>query len=222
MATSTVAAVAASAAALLNDQAQSLFTTQLLLPYINHAYHDLLFAIDMVQVPIGKEMTNVALVVPAGNTVLTVPPADMIQPIKLEERSAGSSENFIPMHEMPWETNITPIDRMQFWAWRQDVIHFPGATTNREIRIYYWKDLDTTLDADDNILISRSDDFLAHKAAEYAAKYVMQDEDRAEQLKSDAKETLEAFIKSLVRKRQALPARRRPYGDRWRRLVRYW
>lgn len=229
----TVPQVALSAAALLNDQSQSLFTTALLLPYINHAYHDLLFAVDMAQLPLVKEVSS-SFTVGIGETALTIvpdpppnfPPAraidEMIRPIKLEERALGSSENFVPMIESEWETNRTPIDRLVYWSWRQDVLRFPAATTAREVRVYYVKDLDVALTAADYIPVNRGDDFVAHRTAEYAAKYVLQDDARADKLKEDANDSLEKLIKTLVRSRQNMPVRRRPFGYKWRAIRRYW
>lgn len=222
MAFPTVAEVAAGAAALLNDSAQSMFTTDVMLPYIRHAYQDMLLEVDLKQLSLDDVISN-AIVVTAGATTLGASlPVDMIAPTKLEERARGSTDPFVEMTQKEWTDDYVPSESLRYWSLRNNIINFPGATTDRDVKLYYDTDLDAALNAASVIPLERAEQYLSHRSGELAAKYVLQDEIRAGFLSDDAKEALSKLMGTLVRRRQSLPARRKPFGARWRQRSRYW
>lgn len=208
------------AAALLNDSAQNVYTNSVLTPFFRKAYTELVDKLDLIGAPVIREQTAV-LTIPANTTRLatsgTVPtiPTDMSLPLEMKERPTGSSINIIyrTMIQKPWEPDIVPGVNLDYWIWRENEIKLPGATQSIDAIISYLKDLPipTTGLA---LGITPAYVYLSTRTAELAASKIMEDKDRALDLKVDAREAMDKIESYAILGMQNNPVRRKPYRRR--------
>lgn len=193
----------------LNDFHKRIWPDNILMPKLQEAHRDLQLELHNNGIPTLKEMSSTPIVVLAGATTVTLP-TDLIEPIDLEERASGSSEDWIDMYERNFEPDIEPSTILIYWTWREDQIQLVGATTDREVRIYYYKGLTIPTDENSALGFIRAEDYLGPKTAAYAAMSVGNDtlagicSDKAEQ-------RLGRIIQVNVKGMQNLPVRRIPY-----------
>ena len=197
------------AAALLNDPTQKMFTDVILLPYVKRAFEDLQLELHVSQVQVLNEISTVQTV-NALATAFPSLPADLVQPSKMEERSVGSADTFTPMYEKEWEPNASQDVSLRYWVWREQVINFIGATTAREVKLYYLKSLTSIIDAGSIIPVNYCKSYMAARTAYYAAAYVGENPTKAKMLRDDADEALEKLMTIDANRRQSLPVRRIP------------
>ena len=208
------------AAALLNDAAQNTYTNAILTPYFRKAYTELVDKLDIIGAPVIREQTAV-LTVPANTTRIaasgTTPllPADMSLPLEVKERPTGSSINILynPMQQKAWEPNVVPGVNLTYWTWRENEIKLPGATQSIDIIISYLKDLPIPTSGL-ALAITPSYVYLSARTAELAASKIMEDKDRALDLKIDAKEAMDKIETYAILGMQNYPVRRQPYRRR--------
>ncbi len=75
-----------------------------------------------------------------GLTLRSAPvlPQDMITPLDLYERAAGTHGNFTPMDQVFNGLPTAPKENLnRLWEWRQEAIYMPGALVLTEIRLRY-------------------------------------------------------------------------------------
>jgi hypothetical protein len=71
------------------------------------------------------------------HTDLTLPP-DLLQPLKMWERVADSTDIFVPLKEA--QDGLQPrdqLDMLTVWEWREGQINFVGSTQQRDVRLRY-------------------------------------------------------------------------------------
>lgn len=204
-------------AALLNDHTQRLYTNAKLLPYLKMAYKDLLLEFTLLGNRLLDEVSTDILVV-AGTTVLTAP-SNLIQPLELHERDPDENGEWTPMREERWEPDATPGTTLIYWVWREEVIQFLGATTDREVRVKYKKTLNPIVDENSSIAVLDGDAFLSFRTAGLAARYSGENYTRADQLDNEAGRALRLLTGRDVKRQQGVPVRRRRYGTTLRRIT---
>lgn len=197
------------AAALLNDPTQKMYTDTILLPYVKRAFQDLQLQLHLEQVQVLNEISTVQTV-NAGAVTYPSLPSDLIQPSKMEERAAGSSNSFTPMYEKQWEPNTTPGTELRYWTWREQAINFIGATVSREVKLYYLKQLTAIVDVNSIIPVNFCQPFMASRTAYYAAAFAGENPTKAKMLKDDADEAFEKLLTMEANRRQSMPVRRIP------------
>jgi hypothetical protein len=203
------------AQAFLNDTGGVNYTTTKLLPYLIIAYDDLKLNLISVNAPPIEEV-SAALSVAALATELASPPADMIIPLKLEERAVGDTL-YTPMTERDFEPDRDKLDSLINWTWRELKIKFVGALQAREVRVYYLKSLaDPTSGASTISVEDYYKTFLSSRTASLAAYYIGQNESRATALQENANNALGLCLGIVAKRRQSMPIRQRPWGW-WRR-----
>jgi len=204
----------------LNDTPRTLFTDVILLPFLKRAFKDLLLELDKKNISQTKEV-SAAITVPALVVSLTTPgnllPTNFITPVKIEERSSGSSDLYTPMEEKDWETNILQTERLRYWIFREDDIKFPGATTIRQILLYYQKGLTVPVTLTDPIGLVNVESYLSAQTAGYAAKFILQSDTRAETIFGFASKALNDYLTIQVRGLQFQDNRRHRYLSKFRR-----
>lgn len=222
MATATVAMD--SARVYLNDTQKQIWTDAVLLPYLKEAHKDLLLVLWLNGIPVVKEKSASINVTAISGVTLTLP-SDILEPIELKERAQGSSENWIPMTELDWEPNETQASTLRYWCWREEVINFIGATTNRSVLLRYWKSLATIVDASSALGFIMSEAFLGPQTAGYACGSVGNTTLAEELLWVQGQHVgiagakLDMILKANVKGQQSLPARRIPYRRFSRRIL---
>src|SRR4029077_4918822 len=140
---------------LLNDSQGNLFTDTVLLPYANSAYRKTQRALGNAGAG-GFIQDDALLVVPAvaqvdtslqvSLTDATAPPnqlpTDLLVPIKIWERSNGSSDDFVEMADLSQHGGLPSRAQgltLGVWEWRGDGVYFLGATQDTQIRLRYLK-----------------------------------------------------------------------------------
>lgn len=206
-------AVMALSAVKLNDASQAIWTNGVLLPCLQSAYDELETLLNIAEAPIQKKRSAV-ITVEIGDVELDEYPADFIEPIKMEERALGSTELFVPMTETEWDVNTLPGPYLRWWDWRDNKILFLGATTDRDVRLYYTRSLTPLSSASINIEIPQAKNFLAARTAQIAAKDIGNMPTKAEEFEKDVEEAKDKLIRRLVKNKQGLGVRRMGYRGR--------
>jgi len=148
-------------------------------------------------------------------------PVDLIQPLQLWERQAGSpSFTFVRMENRSGMGGLPSIPQgeyLGFWEWREDGLAFIGALIDVQIRMRYEKMLAPASDGTSQILVRNGLNFLAYKTARLAAMSRTATEGLGAALKPDEAEAEFQLINSAARRGQENPRRRIGYGARTRR-----
>lgn len=201
------------AASLLNDTAKAMFTYTAQLPYLKKANEDL----ELIMIANGASVqrqrsTNLLVVASTNNIVLSQIP-DMFVPINVWERASGSTDLYVMLDFQSWEPNMNPIASLQYWTFRNNTIIFPPVQTNREVRVDYWRQLlpVTQSNSIEEILMSKT--YLSARTAELCARYIGENESRANALRDNevslAQDNLETIY---VKNNQSSRGRRRRFS----------
>jgi hypothetical protein len=193
---------------LLNDLGGVFYTFDSLLPYLNKAYRELQDYYNLHGLKTTVDV-SVLIAVPANTTQLTNPPADLLRPITLSERTPGTPEQFTEMDERSWEPDETPTNHLRIWVWREETIFFLGAQADRELRIRYVKSLSAFNGAGSLVGVANSKSVLAARTAALGARYIGENPTRADELDAETGQALDRLIVTAIRQGQGLPTRRR-------------
>lgn len=223
----TSTAIYLSARALLNDQGTALFTNTTLEPLLQLALRDLEAAEVLEDGPLVNRYsanatvaalttvwTGQATAIGAGNAI--------IFPMKMEERTVGSvlESDWVDMTFKDTLPNQVMGTTLDFWTWRIEQIVFLGATTAREVRLWYKGIIDVTPSGGVITILSPSvHNFLAFKTAEYAAATIGQNADIASAMSQYAAQKLEEILGIIDKNNQKVPIRRKGYTRKFRRIV---
>lgn len=223
----TPAEVISMVASLQNDTAQSVYTNEAVLPYLNMALGELQEEFELSNVPVTNE-TSATLNVPAGTTVIaftgTTPtlPSDLIDIQQLWE--SGEDENqWIPMTRkefLPHYLENVTISQFLYWSWINQEIRLPTADADNDIKIDYIKNIfaEVTIDdVDDELNVINSKTWLGYKTAALCSMYIGENETRAGVLNAQAAEALGRLLGISAKGRQAITTRRRPFRSSYKR-----
>jgi hypothetical protein len=210
----TVTSINNEARALLNDQGINKYTDTILLPYDKKAYDELQHEMFISKLATLKEVAAILVNVPAVTTVLNGVagfPTDLYVPVDLSERAGGSvvGTEFAPMEEREWDPDIDLDTAFRYWVWREEEIKVPGATSARDIRLTYMKFLTQIVDSTSTITVDGANTFLSARVASLAARYIDQNDSRADTLALDALNALEKLKIEWAHRKQSKPMRRR-------------
>lgn len=198
---------------LLNDPSGNIYPDDRLLPLMQKAYRELQTKLLLNGLTVVKEYTlGTPIPVPIGTAQLgdgTGLPTDIVYPIEMWERPAGSTQLFAEMTERAWEPEAKPGSSLIYWTWREEEIKFLGATTAREVRLKYMQGLTKIASAASVIEVNNATTWLAARTAAIAAFVLGSNPTRAEGLNGDAGQALEDLLRYLVKRQQGLPVRRR-------------
>lgn len=207
--------IIAEAAALLNDQGRALFIDGLMLPHLKKANEDLELIMIANGSAVQRQQSSAAIAVPASafNQNLSLATlTDMFVPIRVLERASGSTDVYVLMGEREWEPNIKATSSLAYWTFRNNQIIFPPLGAAREVIVDYWRQLSpiTSTGSTEEILLSKT--YLASRLAELCARYIGENNERADQLRdnevSQAQNNLEIIY---VKNSQGSRTRRRRF-----------
>lgn len=213
--------ILALAAARLNDKDQNTYTDDVLFPFLVMAYQELQAECDANGISIVKDIlasTDVA----EGETTLEAPD-DLIAPIALYERAEGSTSesDWVKMKQKEWEPNLAPSSSLFYWIWREGEFKFVGATTDREVKIRYLRDLDALVDDSSNIArVANARLFLQYRTAAMCASDIMKIEKVTNRLEAQADRWLQSTLCVETKNNQGFVTTRRPFGSSRRRRSR--
>jgi hypothetical protein len=153
----------------------------------------------------------------AYTNTLKLPP-DMLQPIRLWERTSTTQDTFQSMNESL--DGLPPrdqTDRFVQWEWRGDRINFVGCTQNRDLRIRYEAVfpqffLPSTNFVNTYVPIMDCEDYVAYEAAQKIA-FALGAAPASMALEMSAKEHLFDLRNNRVRRMQQNTYRRAGYND---------
>jgi hypothetical protein len=123
----------------MNDDAGQVWTDAALLTKAQEAHRELQIKLWNVGSPAVREQ-SAPIDVAANATSLTLP-ADLLQPIKLQEYAA-TVETFADatdMTEVTYFNNVAKTTKLIWWSWRKEAVQFLGSTVDRKVIIYYRK-----------------------------------------------------------------------------------
>lgn len=193
----------------LNDPSGTRFTSTVLLPYVRTVNRFLETELLENNVQTLNEVAD-DLVLSAGGTEYFPLPQDFLFPIRLEERLSGSTDQFTPMVERPWTPNQEQSDKLKYWIYRREKILFLGATTDREVRLFYQCAF-TPIEAVEDSVYRNAYDYLIAGTAAMAHKFISQNDSLASDCNDLAEKELASVINIMTKKKQAMPVRKRPY-----------
>ena len=218
MAISTVDQVKTRFLALLDDPAGAIFSDAVYTEAFGEAREALNSGFLRMQIPLIEKIVTYTL--PANTTALSPATAlitDFGELVELEERRAGSSDDYVRIWEVDKLSQRTATDALGEFVWRLDQFQFIGATVAREVRIRYW---DTgVVPASGSVVVDGAKTFLAKYAAgvagprkghEYAEKYFAQAVGQyyPERIGGE----LFALLQPMVRSRQRVQVAPPPYS----------
>lgn len=213
---------------LLNDAAGNLFTDAVLLPYVNSSYRKVQRALATVQA--GTFLTdNVLLVVPAvaeadasaqvSITDATAPPnqlpPDLLVPLRLWERAAGSSRNFTEMADVTGHGGLPSESQgqtLRWWEWRADGLYFVGALGDVQIRLRYQKSYPDLTDDSSPVLVRQAQEAIAYAAAALAG--AARGAPLAVRWDLAAADAIDDLVVRAIQREQRTSRRRRPFSSR--------
>ena len=164
-----VSDVCASSRELLNDRGGDTYTDAYLLPYVQILYRVLQRVYGEAGHPFIKKFSgDIALGVGATEPAL---PPDLVEPFKMEERSAVAGSVYFPMYRMSFGLPqiISGVDLLM-WIWEGGKISTLASTEARQVRIYYERSVAELVDVGSPILIPKADDALAFGTAGLGAR----------------------------------------------------
>jgi hypothetical protein len=213
---------------LLNDAQGNLFTDTVLLPYANSAYRKLQRALGNAGGGgfIQDDVLLVVTAVPSTDTSLQVSitdatappnqlPTDLLVPIKIWERAAGSSDEFDEMVDLTRHGGLPSRAQgvtLSVWEWRADGVYFLGATQDTQIRLRYAKAFPDFTDASSAVLIRNAQEAIAYATAALAGW--SRGSPLAQKWDEAASDAIEDLVIGAVRREQQSSHRRRPFSAR--------
>jgi len=225
---------------LLNDVPGNVFSDPVLLPYANSAYRTVNTELGNVQAS-SYIKDNVLFVLPAvaaqdasvqavlnnagfnngtqnftsySGVVLQLP-VDLMVPLRIEERTAGSTEEWIPVTDMTDAGGLPEQlqgSRLCYWEWRSDGIYLLGGTQDNQIRLRYEAAFLDMSDGTSPLLIRDGTNPVAFKMAELAAN--ARGAPGAANFKGFYDEAIELLKNRVAQREQHVGRRRRSYTAR--------
>lgn len=156
------------AQSLLNDSAKKLWTDALLIPFAQEAHRELQVALAEAGVAYIRKWTA-AIAVAANATSLNLP-ADLIEPIDLQERVAGGTEaDWVDVTQSDPLPSLAKGTTLGFWNWYNYSVVFIGATENREVRVFHKALITVPAAAGDSIGYTWGELYIGPRTASLAA-----------------------------------------------------
>lgn len=203
----------------LNDIAASLYTNAALTPHVIAANEELETELLTYGVEVQR-VVSAAIPVAIGAVVLLLP-TDFLLPIALYERDSGATTApYVEIKERMWNpTDYTQVNTLNFWAFYNNNVNFPGATTARDVLMQYERQLAvvTGPNSPEDFVLSKR--FLAAKTGELAARYIGMNPTFADDIaRREVEPARDKLIHILVGNMQGNPQRRQRFTTQRRRL----
>lgn len=198
------------AASLLNDKRKRLYNYDVQLPYLKIAADDLEMELANNDISLTDDVCDINVLAGATNLVL---PCDFFLPIKLEERplSSTNADDFVDMEERDFTPSNRQTDVLQYWAFRNNQVKLLGSTTDRTVRLKFKRTLSALTDYSVVAEVNRAKNYLSFRTAALCAEFIGKDLQRANSLNGQGLDSLDKLTSILVKNRQGVRKRRRPF-----------
>lgn len=211
------------AAAHLNDVAKAKYTYAVQIPYLNTALQELEENFALENIP-STDILSAELALTAGATSIsrtTIPalPSNFIEPVRLWEKTTGNNSygQMTPVKSLVSELGTTT-NRFGNYTWGTNKIGLLPASNNITILIEYIGSLFVPITAStDAINVINAQTFLEFRTAGLCAKFIDEDNDRANELNGNAGLSLDRTLSIGAKGRQNIVTRRRPFRAAYRR-----
>lgn len=215
----------AGAAALQNDPLQKVYKNARIYPYLKIAYEDLRQELELNNVAVtnftSKVLYIAAQVRDIGGEDGPAFPEDLIEPLTLWERSAGTTDDFLMMDKRQFlpKTEVETAF-LRVWSWQQQIIKLLGANNNIDVKIDYVGDpLPKLLTENPETLqlrVTNTVNFLKYRTGALLSEYVGENPTRAESLNANSGRALDTLLGISAKSEQAIYTRRRSFRSRAR------
>jgi hypothetical protein len=214
-------------ASLMNDTAQTTYTDEAQLPYLNMALNELQELFELNNIPVTNE-ESAQITLAAGITVVSFTstpalPANLVEIQRLWERFSGVIP-YIPMTRkefIPKSQEDQQITQFLIWAWIDQEIRLIAATAAIDIKIDYIKSIFATPivigGINTNLTTINIKQFLGFRTAALCSLFIGENEVRADTLDARAERALDRTLGIPIKGRQAITTRRQPFMARWKR-----
>ena len=142
-------------------------------------------------------------------------PTDLLVPIKMWERAAGTSGKFAEMTDLTRHGGLPSRAQdvsLSVWEWRADGLYFVGATQDTQIRLRYAKAYPDMTDSTSPVLIRNAQEAIAYATAALAGW--ARGSPLAQKWDDAASDAIEDLVVQAVRREQQSSHRRRPFSAR--------
>lgn len=215
-------------ASLNNDTARTTYTYVAQRPYLNMALQELQEYFQLHGVSVVEE-ASIVIEVDAGETALVyggnpAPPGtalkipdDLIEIQELWESNRGQ-DSFTKMVRRDYlPKNTTPINQFGIYSWQSQEIRFPESNQNNDIKIDYIKRLFIPIvDEDSSIGVVNAQTFLEYRTASLCAFFIGEDKARSVELNSYASLAIDRATGIMVKGKQTIQSRRRPFRSSYK------
>ena len=230
MATTTTSTTAAEimdrSAVLMNDPAKTDYTYDVLLPFLQIAYDELMeFLGDSQNSPTSA--TSFPIFCGIGTKGLfpfnlgeaSSYPEDLVEIQSIGERLHGTNGPFIPLVRVEHAEISDYTAEFRYFSWESQVVRFNprGVSTNREVQLHYIRSL-SAITFNTSILVTTisSRSFLAYKTASLASMFIGENPERAAILENQAQLSIERLESIENKGRQQIMTRHRPFRAAWK------
>lgn len=211
-----------SAAALLNDSQQQIYTYAVQIPFLKVALRELREYLELSNIPVTNEVDTV-LAIPAGTTVIsfiTTPalPTDLISIRQLFERVQDTNP-FFPMTKVEYlPAWIEGQEQYSFnvWAWINNEIRLPSCVQINDLKLNYIREITNIVDENSQLELINGQTFLEFRCAALCAEYIGENKTRADDLNINAQSALDRSIGIENKAKQSIFTRRRPFRSSYK------
>ncbi len=219
----TAGQVMISVANLMNDPAQTVFSNEVQIPYLNIAIREFKDSLVLANIPITNVRSPV-ISVPAGvdNIGAGGPalPIGLVEIQQLWQNWAGTSDQFTPIKKyefLPHTYDGVELNTIPYWAWMGGAIRFHPANTDLDIKIDMISDvLPEVTSEHDALPVPGCQNWLAFTTASLISNFVGANQTRAEALRLEADKDWDKFESINSKGRQQITTRRRPFMASYR------
>lgn len=209
------------ARSLLGDDSFSTWTDATLMPKIVQAHGEMVSKLALNGLPSVRQRTVTVTIAIAVTTMGVNQPSNLIKPIKIKEKAtADDVSKFIDMAKKDFLPNIVATETLRYWSYNEEVIEFIGATSSRDVKLYYEANLTAPTKVTDTLVIPLSETFLGPRIVALCMSRSTQkggNRDLFETASKMAEDNLSMIVRTEVKGEQSLPVRRRPFSFQMKR-----
>lgn len=205
---------------LLNDGTRTLYTDEVVLPYLQMAYDDLKLELEDNDVPITN-VTSEPIAIPHGVKDIGGDTGPALPGNLIEIYSIWASSDDVNYRELRRISTLPKTEmstsNLNVWSYEDQVVNFLPSNIDVKIRINYIGDTMGELDeATASIKINNCISFLQYRTAALCAEYIGENPTRAASLNTNCNRCIDIIVPINVKGNQGMVTRRRPFRAAWK------